>query len=241
MKIRPILFSTPMVQAIINLLKNQTRRIIKIPVDYTFKTISTTRRLWDNSKEPNPNPIKSEAVFIDTTGKEVRIKSKIQPGDILWVRETFVPIYINEEFEGSRVEFAYKASLDLAVEKYGKVKNGRGQRFIDSFKWKPSIFMPKDACRLFLECTNVRVERLQDISEKDAIAEGITEYAYGYWKNYISLFAGGRPKTNVDFISPCDSFESLWESINGKESWESNPWVWVYDFKVTKAPVNFLK
>ena len=94
--------------------------------------------------------------------------------------------------------------MEYAKEKYG-------------YKWKPSIFMPREACRIFLKVTNVRVERLQDISDHDVIAEGIV-------------------MEKTPFIEPCNAFASLWESINGIGSWALNPWVWVYEFKQIEKP-----
>jgi hypothetical protein len=84
-------------------------------------------------------------------------------------------------------------------------------------RWRPSIYMPRWASRILLEITNVRVERLQDISEEDARAEG-------GWR--------GRGFGNPDFaVSPCDEFPTLWASVYGEESWLANPWVWVIEFK----------
>lgn len=91
--------------------------------------------------------------------------------------------------------------------------------------WRPSIHMPRWACRLVLEVTAVRVERLQDISQADAIAEGIERYAANpsYWRDY------GNP-TGV-MAAASSSYMSLWDSINGAGSWDANPWVWVIEFK----------
>jgi hypothetical protein len=206
MKIRPILFSTPMVQAILDKRKTQTRRIIKPqPIEATYG------KMMYGELELTMNSLKNH--------------SKYQIGDIIWVRETW----------------QYSDDLEHPYLYKQKELEELTPAFFKLMTWKPSIFMPKEVCRTFLVCTDVRVERLNDISEKDAIAEGIIEYAYGYWKNYTSLFSGGRPKTNIDFKSPCDSFKTLWQSINGKGSWEANPWVWAYDFKQTERPSNFLK
>lgn len=101
-------------------------------------------------------------------------------------------------------------------------------------KWKPSLFMPKEACRIWLEVTNVRLERLQDISEEDAIAEGVISEkidAIHKWKDYSRQ--GYLPIAKFSFFS-------LWEKINGKESVSENPWVWVYEFKKVEMPINFL-
>lgn len=87
---------------------------------------------------------------------------------------------------------------------------------------KPSIFMPREACRLFLKVTDVRAERLQDITEQDAIAEGISLHKYGY-RDYLDW--------DSHHTDPKESFRSLWISINGKDSWDQNPWVWVYQFE----------
>ncbi|WP_423454327.1 hypothetical protein [Ottowia sp. VDI28] len=91
--------------------------------------------------------------------------------------------------------------------------------------WKrPAIFMPRAASRITREITSVRLERIQAISEADAIAEGI-ERQGGGWRNYLDANAG------VCFRSPVNSFRSLWESINGPDSWDANPWVWALTLK----------
>ena len=130
-----------------------------------------------------------------------------QPGDRLWVREAFREAL---GFETEPLSFCrYKASDPLA----------------DEHKWTPSIHMPRWASRILLEITAVRVERLQDISEADARAEGVTD--------------GGC--LNCGEPEPCacaqpapdarDSFCRLWQSINGPGSWADNPWVWIVEFK----------
>ena len=141
-----------------------------------------------------------------------------QPGWRLWVRESFCPIYPQDPTynNGEPIEYDYAATYV------------HGYRLGDSLglkkKWKPSIHMPRFASRITLEITGVRVERLQDISEADAIAEGIEREA-GWWKNYDPS-AGWRY-----WESPIQSYRTLWESINGPGSWEANPWVWVVEFR----------
>jgi hypothetical protein len=219
---KPILFSTPMVQAILEERKTQTRRTLGININHD-KFISagiwTTRRIWNSEIEENPNPLRTYASFFDKKEEEMKVYSKYQNGDILWVRENFCTAenwdHWNPASLPETVGINYKADLN----------DDYIPKFVHRGRWRPSIHMPKQICRIFLEVTNVRVERLQDISEVDARAEGIIEYAYGYFKNYTSLFSGGRPKTNIDFKIPCDSFKTLWESINGKDSWKANPWV----------------
>lgn len=126
------------------------------------------------------------------------VRCSFNVGDTIWVRETFAE-------KDNRV--IYRADVcskwDLP----------------DGFKWKPSLFMPKKHCRLFLEVTGVRIERLQDISEEEAKAEGV---------------CSDDTKTAVE------CFQTLWASINGQASWDENPYVFVYDFKVVEAPISFL-
>lgn len=123
-------------------------------------------------------------------------------GDRLWVRETF-----------------HLAGFGMVDYKADNIN-------IRPAKWKPSIFMPKWASRITLEITNIRVERLNDISENDAKAEGIEcwmDFGDEVYKDYL----GRHHALNT----PQFAFKSLWESINGFDSWQNNPWVWVVEFK----------
>ncbi len=197
---KPILFSTAMVQAILNGKKIMTRRVIKLK-DFefiesfshlTFKTANFKR------KKEYSHPY-----------QELLLKYSI--GDILYVRETFTPFGMG---------YLYKAdTLPL---------------FQDlDIKWEPSLFMPKVAARLFLEVTNIRVERLQDITEEDAIAEGIEKinsYLLNKYRYKDYLIKG------EEWRDPIKSFMTLWQSINGKESWVENPFVFVYEFKRVEKP-----
>jgi len=200
----PILFSTPMVQAILERRKIQTRRVVK--------QSSGWDNVWKVSHEGNGS-------YCMRTGTQYSIPffkcPYGQPGDVLWVRETWCYIGDTASADNDKNRFHYLAS---------KGKN--------NFTWKPSIHMPKEACRLFLRVKSVRVERLQDISEQDAISEGIQQSTIGfknYDKNYpVAEFIGGG-------TSATRSFKSLWQSINGAESWDANPWVWVVEFeRITK-------
>jgi hypothetical protein len=125
--------------------------------------------------------------------------SPYQVGDILWVRETFV-----ESDNG----YLYKADPMFDTTE------------IFDWKWEPSIFMPRQACRMELEVIKVRVERLNDISEEDAEAEG------SKYKNNSVTYDGENCRGSYK-----NYFRSLWESINGKGSWEANPFVWAIKFK----------
>jgi len=193
MNSRPILFSAPMVLALLAGTKTQTRRIVK-------GDIATVRSPYG------------------------------APGDRLWVRETWRLNWASGE--GSEVE--YRAD---GAKRVWPV-NARSSKFLDGgVKWKPSIFLQRQFSRLTLEIAGVRVERLCAISESDAKAEGIvgwtkdgTLYKYGA----ISPGDGGStpwvdmPRTAVA------AYESLWESINGADSWAANPWVWVVEFRVLR-------
>lgn len=121
------------------------------------------------------------------------------PGDRLWVRETWADM----GWPPTGPQYAYRADPDSSDN--------------DAQRWKPSIHMPRSASRITLEVLNVRVERLQDISEEDAKAEGVTLKG-------MSRYDGEAR----------DAFEALWCGINGAESWDANPWVWVIGFKVIK-------
>jgi len=215
MKIKPILFSTPMVQAIQEGRKTQTRRNIKPQPD--VRGLRTTN-----------------VEFEDWHGLEV--KPKYQKGDILWVRETF--------------RYAHHYGIDYEFVQY---KDGSTNthceipdkdQILHDDKWKPSIFMPKAACRIFLEVTDVRAERLHDISEEDAIAEGIIPLSMSSMQmaSYGQLyFDYSKPKQFFkEGVPSFWSFNSLWCSINGTESWEADPFVFVYDFKRVEKPENFL-
>ena len=215
---KPILFSTPMVQAILDGRKTQTRRIIKPqPLKQLF---DVNMGYW--SEEPSDL-------------KQPYIKSKYKVGDILWVRETWQQQYFEQEIKKSWAGKCYVAKDGFRYKADGVELDKSSKAF---GKWKPSIFMPKEACRIFLEVTNVRVERLQEISVMDAINEGIQKTWISddekstMWKNYINNGKGS-------YHHPVKSFSSLWESINGKESWKSNPWVWVYDFERIERPLGF--
>ena len=209
MNIKPILFSTEMVQAILEGRKTQTRRIIKPqPKKGIIATAFDFKKGFYASKikiEENPDRFEITKLF----------KPKYQTGDILWVRESFAkpPIY------AFGVKYIYKAGFNESI-----------------CGWKPSIHMPKEAARIFLEVTNVRVERLQDISEEDAIAEGIDKKGDLYFNYFesekLEKLEKFFPKEYFYKEIPKVSFMSLWSKINGIDSWIANPWVWVYEFKI---------
>jgi hypothetical protein len=200
MKERPILFSTPMVQAILQGRKTQTRRIVN-PQPLTGMT-HVAGNLWRPLEQP---PSLNGKLLGCQYGKR---------GDILWVRETWGKAQSNYAHSDT---YLYKA--DDYPDDFSPVA-----------KWKPSIHMPKEAARIFLKIIDVRVERLQEISQEDAISEGIefkideTSVSLNSYKIYEA--------NNWWDENPIQSFKSLWESINGQESWNKNPWVWVIEFEI---------
>lgn len=185
----PILFSTPMVQAILEGRKIMTRRIVKFPKDYDGKAVFNNGHfgLKYSSNEFN--------------GCVHRLGPKWDAGDLIWVRESWNCIsYLNPD----NTEYAYFFKAD------------GGDEFS---KWKPSIHMPKAACRIWLEVTDVRVERLQDISAEDIKAEGVY-YTIDYYPSLL------------------EKWKELWIRIKGPESWDVNPWVWVVSFKILSTTGN---
>ncbi len=208
MKERPILFSTEMVKAILDDRKTQTRRVIKPQPE--------KGRSYFGWIMPERNHI--------AFGYENRIFSwhKFpygQPGDVLWVRETFR----KSDFPDYEGKYEFKANCNNPDANYN---NGI---------WKPSIHMPKAAARIWLEITDVKVERVQDISYNDAIAEGIESWPSPIHKgrtSYQDYLDPGKPGIDCPCVTPYFSYFSLWSKINGTESWDANPWVWVITFKV---------
>ena len=215
-KARPILYSTEMVQAILEDRKTQTRRDKNLDkvndFDFYSKGLIDDELIFEFDGYDDLN---DRVVF-------EYIKSPYgKPGDILWVRETFM-IMPREGF------FTYKATHPLF-----KKAAFRNQILRDEgLKWKPSIFMPKEACRLFLKIKDIRVERLNDISHADAIAEGIEVI-----KKLEDVILYKDYNDASHFFQRADySFCSLWEKINGKDSWKANPWVWVIEFEKIEKP-----
>ncbi len=196
MKSTPILFSAPMVRALLAGTKSQTRRGIK----------------------PQPDLVTNEIVarFTPNDQKLGRLGEVVncpygQVGDQLWVRETWQPHpEAGMDYPGQNIQsdcVCYAADFNE-------------HEVSDSKPWKPSIHMPRWASRIQLEITGIRVERLQDIIEDDALAEGIT---------YRDL-----PDNPDDTTKARTWYRGLWSTINGFDSWEQNPYVWVIEFKVIK-------
>lgn len=202
MRERPILFAGPMVRAIINGEKTVTRRVMK-PQPKVTEAYLREHEAWVEGLTLSDHVNNAwQSGFIDVACPYG------EPGDRLWVRETFATLSAGQ-YEpvkpacgyGQEVRFAATdplADCDVGVRGY---------------PWRPSIHMPRWASRILLKITAVRVERVQDISDEQALAEGVDQT-----NTSIPGYARQR-------------FQDLWESINGTGSWDANPWVWVVEFK----------
>lgn len=216
MKERPILFSAPMVRAILEGRKTQTRRIIK----------------------PQPEPMGHGDFGLHPKfggGRKPLTTPYGIPGDRLWVKETYLPVLDCPELpcqcedEGPVI---HRLVLYRATDEH-RLENWRYSDDEDDAlpAWKPSIHMKREYSRITLEVAGVRAERLWDISNKDAWAEGCREFPDHPGKDYSSYWAldpdGGAPLADT----PRDEFAGLWRSIHGDGSWQENPWVWVIELK----------
>lgn len=204
MRERPILFSGPMVRAIGDGSKTQTRRVVKFDSGGYIVERGGKRR-WHRD-DP-------EAVAACPYGK---------PGDRLWVKESFSPSPMEvapEEPRSSRWKIIYSAGGQSDA----VAPPGYNPMLYNYERWSPSIHMPRWASRYTLEVTDVRVQRLQDISEADAIAEGAPP-------SHPSIDTISREFGFHDF--PRSWYAQLWDSINAKRApWSSNPWVWAVTFR----------
>jgi hypothetical protein len=227
---RPILFSAPMVRALLDGRKNQTRRVLSLP-DWTqlmdctgqlvqyerqegherhgLEFVTKGRSLWN--KESNPTGV---------SGAYLRVP--VMPGDRLYVREAH---YMTDD--GDYAIAVYAEDDTEVAEHNSRIRRLRVSHLLSEewakphLKLRPSIHMPRWASRMTLTVTDVRVQRLQEISEADAIAEGVTE---GSITDEISgVCEGWSAKT---------AFRSLWEAINGPDAWDANPWVVALTFDV---------
>lgn len=234
---RPILFSAPMVRAILAGTKTQTRRVVKPqPTPATrFNTnlpLQAGDWVW-----PYPS---STAVRVTNrpTGPEGWSKHCPygQPGDRLWVRETWREIGA----PGSRDGADYRATY-VEESVAGGIPRAHALEMEAIERWRPSIHMPRWASRITLEITDVRVQRLQDISEADAIAEGVKPDAGGICGDddiMVPYIMSEHDMRNLDkpmMPAPVARFVLLWDSINGKQpgvtNWNANPWVWALALK----------
>lgn len=236
-KERPILFSGRMVLATIEDRKTQTRRLIKHGQVFRFAPggdLSTEEKraiykepfIWDKKNPAHPKM--AELLKLCPYGA---------PGDRLWVKETWMPdaprngTWSDVEFYGCK-----NASLDLIPERYRKPKHCLYRASWDGelVGWRPSIHMPRWASRITLQIVERRAERLQDITEADAKAEGITERAAAIGRDGGVWFTENGQRFYEE-IGYRVAFRQLWESINGPGSWEGEKWVWVVTYQMLNA------
>lgn len=220
MKQRPILFNAAMVRALLDGSKTQTRRIVKLSGnDGVQADHSPWRYLATDSQTENQHNREGVHYWQHAFDISRIILAKCpygQPGDQLWVRETWAEVGTMDPGL-----FVYRANYpDCVPHGYENIPP------VDAIKWKPSIHMIRKASRITLEIVSVRVERLQDISEGDARAEGVTPTAdptyFSIEGNYLGLNAR-------------ESYANLWDAINGAGSCDVNPYVWVIEFKRVPA------
>lgn len=203
---RPILFNTPMVRAILEGRKTQTRRVVKVNNPDEWEAVNNCRAHKYGAQVPcylfRPKASEEEGIHYPRYGI----------GDILWVRETWCQgkdahaiMFDPEPLPG---DYLYKADFKEEPDK-------------DIVKWRPSVHMPREAARIFLRVKNVQLERLQDISGDDARAEG---------------FEPVLDNDGIVVVSAKGKFRALWDGINTKRGygWDTNPWVWVIVFERVK-------
>lgn len=219
---KPILFNEEMVISTIAGLKTQTRR------DKGLKKVSRLATTFEKSSgwPKQGDWVAKYKISEDPERWEVTDILKCpfgKPGDLLWVRETWS---LCTPYGPETYHFGYKAGG-----KHSSWEAGPRYSYEYPDAIRPSIHMPKEAARIWLRIKDVRVERLNDISEQDALAEGLLDYGDGTFRNYFKQ-RGLRWKDGVECLLAKGSFQSLWESIIGPGSWKANPWVWVIEFEV---------
>lgn len=218
----PIIFSAPMIRALLNGSKTQTRRILKPQL------VCSSHAAWPDNPEPVPS-LDADGVHCATCGAGIELDNRRKSGvrgipvrysvgDRLWVRENFA--YVGTCDPGF---LTYGATYPDDLAKYG-CENVPGTLKEAGYKWKPSIHMPREVSRLTLLVTGVKVERLNAISESDAMAEGsapIIDHGVGSTPYLYRI-----------------GFEHLWCSIHGATAWIENPFVVAITFRVIKANID---
>lgn len=241
MAYKPILFNTEMVQAIKAGRKTQTRRIIR----------PQPEKLPEHLLEAGMNIIHKGKLCklhvpygyaARTRGELIvkPVKPPCRPGDILWVRETWQHAYTmddnNQAIEGTG-RYIYYADNPMPFDYWVDTDTGEHK---EQMPWKPSIHMPKEAARIFLRVKDARIERLRDIGNADAIAEGFSGTPCHHENADPAL--GCTDCLNTGWLEPpYVEFAQLWDSTIKpadlyKYGWDANPWVWVIEFERTDKP-----
>lgn len=219
---RPILFSAPMVKALIAGRKTQTRRVLTSQVEDCDCMLHGPEMyhpvVYDKNGEMDAGA-PQWGVYCECGDWGMRVR--FQPGDRLWVKETFAIDGHMRQDRGGQAGVRYYATDDVH----------------ELRKKRPSLFMPRWASRLTLTVTDVRVQRLQEISEEDALAEGVTDFAEscdrpGSWEGL--KHEGRVGVTLVTFGSAVRAYNALWDSLNQKtgKRWDDNPWIVACTFRV---------
>lgn len=217
MKERGMIFNAEMVRAILDGRKTQTRRVVA--------NVSSDNCVPLQKRTKTKDGIYTHV--LDAPKYDICQFGKV--GDRIWVRETWQAIYDSVDEFGHVEERNYAPSIPKENDNYWHIVYaeyfGNESREDRGFPWRPAIHMPRWASRILLEITDVRVERLNDISEEDARAEGIID---GGCLNCGEPEPCGCANPEPDAT---DAFAYLWQSIYGQENWNANPWVWVIEFK----------
>ncbi|MGK4567818.1 hypothetical protein [Flavobacterium sp. 3HN19-14] len=269
MKFHPILFSTAMVQAILAGTKTQTRRIVKgidireegelISFDYKKGSgrvpLAGLGDEFFGIGEQCPFGVEGDVLWVRETIKvgawndeesKVAFDYRASPE----IKKTPWVFYEDDEkfftLQEKLLQKLDKLGIEPRVEEdeerfYFKWKAGESP-----FKWTPGIHMPKEACRIFLKVKSVNVQRLQSISTDDIKSEGVNfpgHYVLGVENNALSFLPEGKnlsdnPATHEENLFA--QWAELWCKINGRESWDANPWVWIIEFERIEKPENFL-
>lgn len=270
MTVRPILFSAPMVRALLDGRKTMTRRALKPqpPREEDFRgsvfglcpAVADGVKMWSQNdygrlpKHPTKWDLVGSVGVARDAGFPKVYDARFAVGDRLWVRETHAirswdedgTFWFTYEADGARsapVEMPeeFHERLSDRLMKAGVRTNAGGDfEFSDEQRRllnRPSIFLPRAASRLTLAVTAVKVERLQAITEADAIAEGIERSPHGNGDQWMNYPAGSSA---AGWLDPRDSFRTLWNSINGAGAWDANPWVVALTFTVHRANVDTL-
>ncbi|MBF8806959.1 hypothetical protein LG197_17615 [Pseudomonas asiatica] len=245
-KERPILFSGPMIRALLDGRKTVTRRALSAR---DLKEIDYAVRLG----ECHALPAEGDSMHPNDTSYYAELCRFGLPGDRLWVRETWLE---DPEDDGTWAYTQYMgckgSPLSDIPKRFQKPEHCIFRASWDgsALRWRPSIHMPRWASRILLEVTDVRVERLQDISDDQAKAEGMVYTDFGMQerpgkgsidggKTFHPLKPQQAPGWHAGDATHPDqcldrarwAFANLWEKINGENSWDANPWVWVVEFK----------
>jgi len=222
---RPILFSGAMVRAILDGRKTQTRRVVKLPHNNPLGVWEPTTMGGENGgRTAAGETVPLQGAIWHTRTGDCLCSPHGQPGDRLWVRETWQ--HSNHPFGPYDDDCAVFHRADYLDDPLGPDL----EHSPDGIRrqWRPSIHMPRSACRLELEVTGVRVERLNDCSEADAKAEGITPHEV---RQFWLIGASSDQRAAMHKQAAVEPFRELWNSINGAGAWKANPWVWVVEFR----------